>query len=736
MNSRLLVALLTLLSISSFSQVTRNGCTSQPVTIVVLGSSTAAGAGASPSDSAWVNRYRAGLQQINPSNQVINLGVGGFTTYRIMPDNFVTPTNRPAVDTTKNITMALSLNPDAIIVNLPSNDRGWPASEQLSNFDSLYRHSWNSGVPLYVCTTQPITTSGAYQSAVKDSILAMFGPHAINVFAPLTDTNNLIQPQFAADAVHLNNLGHRTLFNTVWNKDLLKDVVSPVSGVDLGIVKTESIAGGSCPDYTEVSMLLANFGDTTAYGIIHSAWIAGIDSLYQPLSSIVASCQMTAYTLSFTNVPPGKHNVIFHVQTQGDVNISNNYDTLSITVAGYGSSGFLDSNYYCSGDTLNLPAHNADGDSLLWYSSGSSTPLAYSSIQLLGVQSFEYKTFGAPYQYVETLSASNAPNITWDGNMFNIIADTTLTIHELRFVSGSAGNSYPLIHITNGSYLGRESNQSLWTLASADTISNVAVDDSITMNLNLSMTKGDTIGVYIHFGDASHRLRYQGGSSTRYYSDNQLTIQAGSGISHNFGGTYANRAISASIEYQWGFDSIGRCNYPRRSIHFIPARYQLGLPDTLDIFSGSATMSIYSSFTNVRWTDWITGNLLSDSTTVYIDSTTLGGSVVGWVIVSAIDSSGCAVSDTVVVDFHFQSLLEQDSGYSIFPNPSHGDITVEGLKEEVDFRVYSLSGNLLHIGKLDPNHNRIEIRELPAGVYVLYIEREERTSSFRIILTE
>ena len=45
--------------------------------IVVLGSSTAAGAGVSSSDSAWVNRYRNYLESINPDNEVINLAVGG-----------------------------------------------------------------------------------------------------------------------------------------------------------------------------------------------------------------------------------------------------------------------------------------------------------------------------------------------------------------------------------------------------------------------------------------------------------------------------------------------------------------------------------------------------------------------------------------------------------------------------------------------------------------------------------
>ena len=53
--------------------------------IVVLGSSTAAGAGVSDSNRAWVNQYRTYLQSIDPTNTVTNLAKGGYTTCAIMP---------------------------------------------------------------------------------------------------------------------------------------------------------------------------------------------------------------------------------------------------------------------------------------------------------------------------------------------------------------------------------------------------------------------------------------------------------------------------------------------------------------------------------------------------------------------------------------------------------------------------------------------------------------------------
>jgi len=62
---------------------------------VVLGSSTAAGTGASSPDSAWVSRYRQYVQRLNGANQVTNLAVGGFTTWRILDDGFQAPAGKP-----------------------------------------------------------------------------------------------------------------------------------------------------------------------------------------------------------------------------------------------------------------------------------------------------------------------------------------------------------------------------------------------------------------------------------------------------------------------------------------------------------------------------------------------------------------------------------------------------------------------------------------------------------------
>src|SRR5690242_3004505 len=135
-------------------------CTN-PYKIVVVGSSTAYGSGATPIDSSWARKFAAYIGLQNSQSTLVNLGQPGFTTYHVMPTGYIPPPTRPfPVDVTHNITYALSLKPDAIIVNLPSNDIGLgvPVAEVKANFDLIVAKADSAKVPIWVTTTQPRNT--------------------------------------------------------------------------------------------------------------------------------------------------------------------------------------------------------------------------------------------------------------------------------------------------------------------------------------------------------------------------------------------------------------------------------------------------------------------------------------------------------------------------------------------------------------------------------------------------
>lgn len=189
--------------------------------IVVLGSSTAEGAGATPRDSSWVNRFAAYLAD-NPSFEVINLGKGGYTSFHILPTGTVTPGVTIDIDQERNITKALSYKPLAIIVNMPSNDakQNFTMEQQMFNFNLIAQAAASAGVEIFFATTQPRNFNNPLQiqiqEEVRDAILAKYETNAVDFWTGIADKNGFIRVDYdSGDGVHLNNAGHKILFHRV-----------------------------------------------------------------------------------------------------------------------------------------------------------------------------------------------------------------------------------------------------------------------------------------------------------------------------------------------------------------------------------------------------------------------------------------------------------------------------------------------------------------------------------------
>ncbi|RMH19810.1 MAG: SGNH/GDSL hydrolase family protein, partial [Gammaproteobacteria bacterium] len=215
--------------------------------IAVIGSSTAAGAGASVPDSAWVNRYRTQVFQNNTRVEVANLAKGGYTTYHLLPTGTpIPPGISITIDEERNISKALSLEPYAVIVNLPSNDAAnlFPAADQLTNFAAMQAAADSAGVELYICTTQPRNFSNpaqvAIQKEVRDSILSIYSDHALDFWTPIADSNGYILSQYnSGDGVHLNDAGHRLLAETVLEKGIHQTDCAPIINNTAGVKPEE-----------------------------------------------------------------------------------------------------------------------------------------------------------------------------------------------------------------------------------------------------------------------------------------------------------------------------------------------------------------------------------------------------------------------------------------------------------------------------------------------------------------
>lgn len=218
------------------------------VKIVILGSSTAAGAGVINSENAWVNHYRTYLQSIDPTSQVINLAKGGYTTCAIMPTgtpDYNTGSHILSVDTERNIDKALSYAPKGIIINMPTNDvsNGIPVDTQMKHFATIIEKAENSGVKVWITTSQPHNFGEKYTGPYNETnqpngdkqrardqfkeltekILGTYSDRAIDFYTDIAtiDGYSFIRPEYdSGDGVHLNDAAHAILFNKVKAKNI------------------------------------------------------------------------------------------------------------------------------------------------------------------------------------------------------------------------------------------------------------------------------------------------------------------------------------------------------------------------------------------------------------------------------------------------------------------------------------------------------------------------------------
>ena len=213
--------------------------------VTVLGSSTAYGTGATVPDSSWVGRLRAYFNRNSDDGidtVMNNRAIGGYVTYKSLPTGYPHPADRPDPDPNANVTYVLNDLPRAnvVILNYPTNDivNGYTAKEMMDNLRLMYQEFTQNGIRCYITTSQPRNTASDAQRVILrqlvDSIQLNFGIYAINFWDDLatTDGLNMIKPEVnAGDGIHVNDLGHRLLFQRVQSKNIL----SAIAGAPLPV---------------------------------------------------------------------------------------------------------------------------------------------------------------------------------------------------------------------------------------------------------------------------------------------------------------------------------------------------------------------------------------------------------------------------------------------------------------------------------------------------------------------
>ena len=216
-------ALRRLLTIALFSAVVTNSVCAETTSLAVLGSSTAAGTGASQAGRSWVGLLQTWLAKTKGGN-IVNLAAPGVLSTSALCTQQANSNISELIAPTRNIDRALKLGATRFILAFPSNDttNGMPAEQTIRNFLAMRQCAQsNDKVRVAVMSSLPRDGLTKPQNAtiahIDSAMRKEFGSCFINVRSALADegNENIRHDVSAGDGVHFNDAGHTIIFNIV-----------------------------------------------------------------------------------------------------------------------------------------------------------------------------------------------------------------------------------------------------------------------------------------------------------------------------------------------------------------------------------------------------------------------------------------------------------------------------------------------------------------------------------------
>lgn len=741
-NMRLIYsAVLLLFSTFLLGQDDQNPClTNQNFHIVILGSSTAAGTGPSSSDSTWVNRYRKFLQDINPNNLVTNLAIGGTTTYHIMPDWFTPPSNRPASNPNNNVSQAVVLGADAVIVNMPSNDasNNFGIDEQMFNFHTIVSVADSANIPVWVCTTQPKTPFGAIQDAiqtgVRDSIFTTFGNMAIDFWNGIALPSNDIDPMFdSGDGTHLNDAAHGILFGRVQEKNILSEIFESTSGTEFGMGNYEIANPKLCGDpETIVQGEVINIGEDNFTDIyiqhdIYNSTSSQI-TLFDTIFGGLSACESVAFEFSVNTFDSASYSIVSAIISPNDTitwnNISPvlNFTTIAPPVL------TPQNDTICKDEIAFLSVDFENTDTVFWFENltdyipiGGGNSFVTSAIN--SSQTYFAEGISGDLFFKESLFTTNNSNKNWNGVMINLVAHETLTLDSFSLKMEDIGMQGVVAYFRNGSYEGFENDATAWTLWGVDSVEVLNSGNFYNVNFgNKILEQGDTLGIYFHLENGGARLSYNDATDWVSRSSDELEIRSGSGITHTFGIIYFPRDWNGEVFYHHGFNPEGDCSSGRVEVSAVVSEPTINLgTDTMILSNQNISLDGGTNFMQYFWNGIPGGQFYN------IDSTNYGiGS--HEIILEAINEYGCATFDTIEITItEFVGISNQqflENNFQVFPNPTHDFFWVKNLNSNnVRIQLFDIFGETIFEKEITGDLE-ISVENFPKGVYFLKLKNE------------
>jgi predicted peptidase/lysophospholipase L1-like esterase/chitodextrinase len=423
--------------------------------IVVLGSSTAAGYGLS-ADSSWVGRLETWLTANTTGHTLTNLAVGGFSTQDVRADG-----STPTPDVNHNITKALSLNPDIIIVNLPSNNvaAGINLTTTMAHYAELKAAADLAGVTILFTTTQPRDFGGSQTTErhlledEANAIRAAFGNKVIDIYDYLTDfsNDNRIKVSLGlGDGTHLNDTGHAYIFERALQKVLglfiQYEVYRSTDNVQFNILSTVSTN----------QLFDKNLTPSTTYYYKLKAISSGGSSAFSSVAS--------AATVGDVVAPTTPQNVTI---------LSTNYTSVGLQWA-------------VSTDNVGVAGYKIYANNILL---GTTTNITYSTTELLPATLYDMTVTAYDASGNESAQSSPATFTTNSPQVFYSKPAVDLTLLSSWADASNGTGSSPTSFDYDGQYFTIQNPQTLSnSLTIGGGVSRVIVNGGVTLNINQPLT--------------------------------------------------------------------------------------------------------------------------------------------------------------------------------------------------------------------------------------------------------
>ncbi len=675
--------------------------------IVIVGSSTAYGTGANPIDSSWAKKFTSYLLLQNPQIQVINIATPGLTSYDVSATGTIIPAPF-SVDTMRNITKALSLNPDAIILNLPSNDvaRGIPTNNIHQNFINITTLANNQNIPVWVSTTQPrdglSPSENILQMDLRDWINTTYGNKAVDFWTGIANADGTINSFYSAgDGVHLNNYGHHILFtrmaaekigDTICIRNNIPANILPIAnaGADINItlpINTAALTGsgtdadGTIASYNWVKIsgpATGTLANATAATATASGLLQGIYAYQLTLTDNVGGiAKDTVLVTVHIGIPPA--NILPIANAGSDISITLPVNTTTLTGSGTDADGTIASYNWVK---ISGPATGTLANA--------TTATATASGLLQGIYAYQ---------------------LTVTDNVGGIAKDTVLVTVNAQVQVAKKIN----VNIYGGSNPYNIAQWNNWNMSAGLSSSIFYYDDGSASSINAVITAS---GLISDNGSAY--------ATTATVCPTQVLRYNSANTSYR---TLTLNGLDPAIKYNLEFYA-SRGNTGNSSI------YQIGT--LLDTISTDNNINDFAKFINISPNS--AGKIL-----VTISRIGTWNYIAGFIIKEASINPPPLLARTnkTAADASDENIAEktkQNNELLLYPNPAGDVVTVKlppALENEYLVTITNEMGSTVyrkvHHKKNEVTPNLIDIKNLKQGLYILQLQTKMQHISYKFL---